>query len=180
MKSFSQYKNIYESDDSSKDIKKDVKNDDVIRKQSDVHKKKIEAKRKDVSREDAIKNKVDVQTTITEKSKFIGKLLDFPKNTKSEEAYSFLKENKISKEKLWYFLIEKNNELHIVKYNEDKGFKVNAFIVELFKTYTNHNDIKNLIADIKIKGNDNFSIIANLNEKNIQFVKNDLIRFLSK
>ena len=180
MKNFSQYTNIYESDNTSKDIKKDVKNDDIIIKQADVHKKKIEAKRKDVSREDAMKNKVDVQTTITEHSKFIGKLLDFPKNTKTEDAYSFLKEYNISKEKLWYFLIEKNNELHIVKYNENKGFKVNAFIVELFKTYSNNNDIKKLINDIKIKGNDNFSIITNLNENNIKFIKNDLLRFLSK
>lgn len=184
MKSFSQYANIYESDESTKDIKKDdsvvVKTEDVAKKQSDVKKQKVIDKKKNVSREDAMRNKVDVQSTISEKSKFIGKLLDFPKNLKSEEAFNFLKENKISKEKLWYFIIEKNNELHIVKYNENKGFKITEFVVELLNTYNNHPDIKRLITEVKVKGNDNFSIICNLNEKNTKFIKNDLIRFLSK
>ncbi|MCK9415857.1 hypothetical protein M0Q97_04285, partial [Candidatus Dojkabacteria bacterium] len=54
-----------------------------------------------------------------------GKVAKFPRNTKAKKAYQFLENIKIPKNKLWYFIIEKevvinenNNyeELQIIKY----------------------------------------------------------------
>lgn len=176
MKRFSDFNNSNSDNFSNRNItenshinmKKKVKKEDI-----QVSKKKI------ITNDTGIKNQNDVQSMTKEQVKFYGKIVKFPKNTLAKEAYSFLNENKISKEKLWYFMIEKNNELHIVKYNEDKGFKINEFILELLKSYKNSN-FKQLSENIKIKGNENFVILTNIFENNSTKIKEDLIKLLSK
>jgi hypothetical protein len=70
------------------------------------------------------------------------------------------------------------NELHIVKYNESAQFKVTEMVEELFKFY--NGKIK-LNEDIKIKGNNSFTIISNLNDHSlVEKIKTDLNRLLKK
>ena len=60
--------------------------------------------------------------------KFYGKLARFPKKVKAHKALNFLENVKISKNSIWYILIEKqDNELQMIKYNKSflestKGF----------------------------------------------------------
>ena len=50
---------------------------------------------------------------------FYGKVAKMPKNTKAAQSINFLEKIKISKQKLWYIIIEKEefNELQTIKYN---------------------------------------------------------------
>ena len=177
MKRFSDFNN---SNDDIFSNNKNITENSHINMKKKVKKEEIQTtKKKHINTETGIKNQGDVQSMTKEQVKFYGKIVKFPKNTLAKEAYSFLNENKISKEKLWYFMIEKNNELHIVKYNEDKGFKINEFVLELLKSYKNSN-FNQLSENIKIKGNENFVILTNIFENNSGKIKEDLIKLLSK
>lgn len=63
-----------------------------------------------------------------------GKVAKFPKNTKASRAYNFLENVKVSKKSIWYIMVEKDNELQMVKYNNKEGVDLNKFVNEL-KTY---------------------------------------------
>jgi hypothetical protein len=116
---------------------------------------------------------------------FIGKVAKFPKNTKAKNAYNYLENIKVSKKKLWYILIEKdNNGLQIIKYNNKLGFNLNDFVNELKVYYTKDEEMKKYIDKLIIEGEDKFSIIKNIpdieiNEKKlITILTNDLIKLL--
>lgn len=61
-----------------------------------------------------------------------------------------------------YFFRTKDNELHIVKYNEKLKLNVNEFVNSLLKYYSLNN--KNIIEGVRVKGNQNFVIIENLKQ----------------
>jgi len=124
--------------------------------------------------------------------KLYGKVAKFPKKTKASKAYNFLENVKISKNSIWYILIEKqDNELQMVKYNNKKGFDMAKFVLELKNFYLNqyskdHNMIK-LIESIEVGGAEEFSSIKNIpnidiavGKKLISKITEDLIKLLSK
>ena len=79
----------------------------------------------------------------------IGKVAKFPKNTKAKSAYTWLENIKIPKNKLWYFIIEKeiinNNdsseELQIIKYNNKNGVNCAKFVEDHSGQLTQTNSI---------------------------------------
>jgi hypothetical protein len=77
-----------------------------------------------------------------------------------------------------YFIRKKDNELHIVKYNENLKLNINEFVNSLLKFYSTNN--KKIIEGIKVKGNNKFSIIENMrNEFSNKFI-DDLTKLLAK
>lgn len=116
---------------------------------------------------------------------FIGKVAKFPKNVKAKNAYTFLENIKISNKKLWYILIEKDqNGLQILKYNNTEGFDLYKFISELKVFYSNNEVLSKYVENLQIIGEDKFSIIHNIPDVTINGVKfiniitNDLIKLL--
>lgn len=77
-----------------------------------------------------------------------------------------------------YFIRKKDNELHIVKYNENLKLDINAFVNTLLKFYSQKNELKKITEGIKVKGNPNFSIIENMKFQE-KFIE-DLIKLLTK
>ena len=118
---------------------------------------------------------------------FYGKVAKFPRNTKAKNAYTFLENIKVSKKKLWYILIEKeDNGLQVIKYNNKLGFNLNDFVNELKVHYMKDEQISQYIEKLEISGEDKFSIIKNIpdvefgGKKLISILANDLIKLLYK
>ncbi|MFA5586061.1 MAG: hypothetical protein WDA02_05885 [Saccharofermentanales bacterium] len=116
---------------------------------------------------------------------FIGKVAKFPKNTKAKNAYNFLENIKVSKKRLWYILIEKdNNGLQVIKYNNKSGFDLGKFVNELKQYYMKDENMISHISNLVIEGEDKFSIIKNIpdveinGQKLITILTNDLIKLL--
>jgi hypothetical protein len=134
----------------------------------------------------------DEKTNEDNEVKLYGKVAKFPKKTKASKAYNFLENVKISKNSIWYILIEKqDNELQMVKYNNKKGFDMSKFVQELKTFYLNQysNDPKmvKLIESIEVGGAEEFSAIKNIpnvevskGKKLISKITEDLIKLLSK
>ena len=123
--------------------------------------------------------------------KLYGKVAKFPKKVKASKAYNFLENVKISKNSIWYILIEKqDNELQMVKYNNRKGFDLSKFVSELKSFYTNkystNKKISKLVESIQVSGAEEFSTIRNIpnieieGKKMITLITEDLIKLLSK
>lgn len=120
------------------------------------------------------------------KVQFIGKVAKMPKNIKAKNAYNFLENIKVSKKKLWYILIEKDeNELQCIKYNNKMGVDLRAFVEQLKEYYKKDEDVKPYIDKLIIEGNDKFSIIKNISDievkpgkKMITFLTENLIKLL--
>jgi len=118
---------------------------------------------------------------------FYGKIVKFPKNTKAKNAYTFLENIKVSKSKLWYILIEKDNDgLQVIKYNNKMGFNLYDFVNELKTFYSSDENISPYIENLTIIGEDKFSIIKDIpdieinGKKFISILTNDLIKLLYK
>jgi hypothetical protein len=126
-----------------------------------------------------------------QKVKLYGKVAKFPKRTKASKAYNFLENVKISKNSIWYILIEKqDNELQMVKYNNKKGFDMDKFVLELKSFYLNkyksNKEVSRMIESIEVSGAKEFSAIKNIpnveieGKKLISKITEDLIKLLSK
>jgi hypothetical protein len=125
-----------------------------------------------------------------EKVETFGKVAKFPKNTKASKAYNFLENVKISKKSIWYIMVEKDNELQMVKYNVKEGVDLNKFVNEL-KTYyisksKGNKALCESISKISVDGNDKYSMVKNIpnvdidGKKVITKITEDLIKLLSK
>jgi hypothetical protein len=121
---------------------------------------------------------------------FTGKVAKFPKNTKASKAYNFLENVKVSKKSIWYIMVEKDNELQMVKYNYKEGVDLNKFVNEL-KTYyiskfKTNKKICESVSKINVDGNDKYSMVRNIpnvkldDKLLITKITEDLIRLLSK
>lgn len=117
--------------------------------------------------------------------KLYGKIAKFPNNVKASHAYNFLENIKIPKKKIWYIMIEKqDNELQMIKYNNREGFNLNEFLTQLKEYYSHDNKMENFIEKLEIDGNDKFSIIKNIpdvsigDKKLISILTEDLIKLL--
>ena len=141
--------------------------------------------------EDSFINDIDTNE-ITHESNvdFTGKVAKFPKNTKASKAYNFLENVKVSKKSIWYIMVEKDNELQMVKYNYKEGVDLNKFVNEL-KTYyiskfKTNKKICESISNINVDGNDKYSMVRNIpnvkldDKLLITKITEDLIRLLSK
>jgi len=120
--------------------------------------------------------------------RLIGKVAKMPKNTKAKNAYTFLENIKVSKSKLWYILIEKDeNELQCIKYNNKMGVNLKKFVEQLKEYHKNDPDLYEHIEKLTIEGNDKFSIIKGISDvdikngkKMITFLTEELIQLLYK
>ena len=105
-------------------------------------------------------------------AKMYGKVTKLPKGS---NALKFLENIKIPKNKLWYVLVEKqDNELHMIRHNSE-GVNANVFVQQVTEYYianANEND-KQLLNSIKIEGNDGFSVIKNIPDIKIKMITND-------
>jgi len=79
-----------------------------------------------------------------------------------------------------YYFRSKDNELHVVKYNEKLSININDFVNSLLKFYSTKPGIKNITDGIKVKGNGNFCIIENLKSVYSERLIDDLTKLLSK
>lgn len=121
---------------------------------------------------------------------FTGKIAKFPKNTKASKAYNFMENVKISKKSIWYIMVEKDNELQMVKYNYKEGVDLNKFVNDLKNYYLNkykgNSKVCEGISKMAVDGNDKYSMIRNIplvdidGRKLITKITEDLIKLLSK
>lgn len=117
-----------------------------------------------------------------------GKIAKFPKNVKAKNAYNFLENIKVDKKKLWYILIEKDeNELQCIKYNNKMGVNLKKFVEQLKEYHKKDSQLFEHISQLNIEGNDKFSIIKNIpdveikpGKKMITFLTEELIQLLYK
>lgn len=125
-----------------------------------------------------------------EQVNFTGKVAKFPKNTKASKAYNFLENVKVSKKSIWYIMVEKDNELQMVKYNYKEGVDLNKFVNDLKSYYISKNKNNNFLCEsiskMVVDGNDKYSMIRNIplvdidGRKLITKITEDLIKLLSK
>jgi hypothetical protein len=143
------------------------------------------------SDEDEFENDIDLKDKKNEGNvETFGRVAKFPKNTKASKAYNFLENVKVSKKSIWYIMVEKDQELQMVKYNVKEGVDLNKFVNEL-KTYyiaksKGNKSICESISKMMVDGNDKYSMIRNIplveidGKKLITKVTEDLIKLLSK
>jgi hypothetical protein len=128
--------------------------------------------------------------------KLYGKIAKFPKNVKAKNANSYLENLKISKNKLWYFIIERDylsdNEtgksLQMIKYNNKKGVDCTKFLIDLKEYYSKNENMIEHINELIIDGNgeEKFSMIRNIPDieidgiKLINIITKDIIKLLHK
>lgn len=141
--------------------------------------------------EDDFEDDIDLKDKKNEsKVDFKGKVAKFPKNVKASKAYNFLENVKVSKKSIWYIMVEKDNELQMVKYNVKEGVDLNKFVNEL-KTYyigkfQSNPKICESISKIHVDGNDKYSMVRGIptikldNKLLITKITEDLIKLLSK
>lgn len=128
--------------------------------------------------------------TNEKKVETFGKVAKFPKNVKASKAYNFLENVKVSKKSIWYIMVEKDNELQMVKYNYKEGVDLNKFVNELKAYYLSkskgNKSICEAISKISVDGNDKYSMVRNIplvevdGKKMITKITEDLIKLLSK
>lgn len=136
------------------------------------------------------KDEDDTEETNETKVETFGKVAKFPKNVKASKAYNFLENVKVPKKSIWYIMVEKDNELQMVKYNYKEGVDLTKFVGDL-KTYyiaknKNNKSLCEAISKMSVDGNDKYSMIRNIplvdvdGKKLITKVTEDLIKLLSK
>lgn len=106
----------------------------------------IEHPKDDTKKKTVTMDNDNTKSKTNENIKVYGKIAKFPKNTKAETAYSYLKNlknPKLSKNDIWYIMLEKQgfdnngNELQMIKYDQKKGVNLSKFIVDLKSYYMN-------------------------------------------
>ena len=123
--------------------------------------------------------------TNDKKITFYGKVAKMPNDTMASKSIMFLENIKVSKQKLWYILIQKqDDELQMIKYNNKLGVDMNSFVENLKEYYHNDEQLKEYINNLEIDGNDKFSIIKNIpkteinGKKLITIITEDLLKLL--
>lgn len=96
-----------------------------------------------------------------------GKVARFPKGSKASNAITFLENIKVNPNKLWYIIIEnQDNELRTVKYNKYNGVNLIEYTEQLknfyLKKYENDSAIVEALNKITVEGEQHFSLIKNI------------------
>lgn len=97
----------------------------------------------------------------------------FPEGMKQKEIDKILPNLNNTK----YFIVEKNNELHIVKIKE--GFEMKPFVDSIINHMLKNKLIKENISKMKVVGNNSFCIIKNSSKKfnnTIKLLLKDLLK----
>ena len=116
-----------------------------------------------------------------ESMEFNGKVVSIKNISSASDAFMMLENKNISKNKLWYFILERQNELVVAKYNSKVGFKLKDLVVDMFQQYEKGApEIKTILEKIKIDGKDEFARIINAPTKFRDIIKGDLIKLLSR
>lgn len=128
------------------------------------------------------------ETQNNESVNFYGKVAKFPNNVKPSKAYSFLEKIKINPEKLWYMMIQRDNDIQMIKYNTKAGVVLNEFVEGLKEFYLEKwkdlsIDAQNEIKSMTISGEDKYAIITvpkvQINGKHlINIIAEDLVKIL--
>jgi hypothetical protein len=130
---------------------------------------------------------IDNSEDRNKKVTFYGKVAKMPNGVMASKSINFLENIKVSKQKLWYIIIQKqDDELQMIKYNNKLGVNMNMFVEELQNYYSKDEQISEHISNLTIDGNDKFSIIKNIpnveinGKKLISIITEDLIKLLYK
>lgn len=120
-----------------------------------------------------------------------GKVAVFPKNIKPSKAYKFLENVKINPEKLWYMLIQQQEDnLQMIKYNVKANIHLKEFVSTLKSYYLEkveaYPELYEQVDKIVIEAdqNDLFVSIKNIphiainNKKLISIISEDLVKIL--
>lgn len=145
-----------------------------------VKKKKIIEEFEDNEERNNPDNQVDLTTEhqSTDNIKTIGKVVYY-KEIKYSQINDMFEKKLLSKETYWYLLTEKQEEIHVVRYN-DRGFEIQPFVSALVGHFLKQNGkLNESFNQIKIKGNNNFSIISNIPQNVHKQLLNSLIGLLS-
>lgn len=150
------------------------------------------ADRQDFDKEESSSSIVDeVSIDESSKVKLYGKVAKLPKGTKASKGFNFLENVKVSKNSIWYLMVERqSNELQMVKYNYKKGVDLSKFITDLksyyISKYSKNENVVRLIESIGIDGDDKYSRIYNIplievdGKKMVSKITEDLIKLLSR
>jgi hypothetical protein len=146
---------------------------------------KVQKKTKNVVDEEEDKeekNSPDNQVDLTinnENIKPIGKLIYY-KNVKYSKIENMFEKKLLSKEEYWYLLTERSNEIHVIRNNE-KGFEVQPFMNALVGHFLKSQNklINESYGQLKISGNNNFSVITNVPQNIHKELLNSIINLLS-
>lgn len=120
-----------------------------------------------------------------------GKIAKFPKNTKAFKALQFLEQVKVNPNKLWYIVIEdQDNQLKMVKYNRSQGVNLVEYVAELknvyYTKYKQNSIIIEALDKIIVEGENDYTVIKNIpiillenNQTLISKITSDLINLLA-
>lgn len=127
-------------------------------------------------------NQVDLtieNTNVMNKVKVVGKMLYY-KDVKFSEINNLFEKKLLSKDEYWYLLTERENEIHVIR-NNDKGFEIQPFANALVGHFLKSQNtlIKESYGQIKVAGNNNFSVISNIPQNIHKQLLNSLIALLS-
>jgi len=106
---------------------------------------------------------------ITNNNKFV---VLFPNETKQVIINEELSNNVNAK----YFIVEKNQEIHVVKVKD--GFQMKPFVESLISHLLKNNIIRENIKNMKIVGNDEFCILKDVPKSTNLLVKDQLKKLL--
>lgn len=137
---------------------------------------KVLKTQQDIDEEDDKKN--SEVTNFNETVKVIGRITHFSSNLKLNEVIDFLAKKGIDKEKCWYFITERQGEIHLIRNNEI-GFKMYPFVLS-FVDLKIKEKLTESKQQMKIVGNNQFSVISNIPESVYETIKNGLIALLSQ
>lgn len=171
----------------SKKIEKPASRKNIIPKNQDINLPNNEDEKKLKKQKLESTNKKNESGDV----RLYGKVAKFPKDVKASNAYNFLENIQVSKKDIWYIMVEKqDSELQMVKYNQNQGVDLCEFVNGLKNYYINKHQgddkIIEKINNIKIDGNDKFSIIKNIppmkigNKKLVTRITEDLLKLLLK
>ena len=180
LKRFSDFSTIDETVENKDVILEETENDeiDLKEKTGDIPEKTEEEKKDDKepiqskttkSDEDELDESFEIEILEDNIIKF--------NNGKVKKIYELLSEKYSDMD---YFIRKKDNNLHIVRYNENLNLNINSFVDSLFKFYSTKKELKPLAHGIKIKGNEKFSVIENINPHAVDRVVYDITKLLSK
>lgn len=139
-----------------------------------INKKILDEENKEL--ENSPDNQVDLSI---ENIKTIGKVFYY-KDIKYSEIEKMFEKKLISKEDYWYLLTEKPHEIHIIKNNE-QAFQIQPFINSLISHFLKSQNklINENYNQIKLSGNNNFSVITNIPQGIQNQLLNSIISLLS-
>lgn len=144
---------------------------------------KIQLKKKKIVEEEnggSMKNSPDNQVDLSiESVKTFGRLIYY-KDVKFSEITKMFEKKLLSKEEYWYLLTEKPNEIHIIRNNEN-AFQIQPFVNALVGHFLKSQNklIKESYGQMKISGNNDFSVISNVPQNVQKDLLNNIIGLLS-